>query len=207
MIDLQETLDYYSAKLKEHGGGAQGMDWNGRESQYLRFSIILKYIRPEGRPSILDVGCGDGEFYEFCRNQGLDIDYKGIDVNPGMVELCTRRFGPGSAITGTLDDIKDEEFDYVIASGTFNAKLTADEKAWRDYFHSSVIRMFSLSRKACIFNMMTTYVDYRYDRLYYAEPNEIGRLAVDKMSRDFILDHSYPLYEMTAAIFKPKEDK
>ena len=44
------------------------------------FSRIL--MRPFGG-RLLDVGCGDGSFVEFCRRQGLAV--KGVDTSDGVI--------------------------------------------------------------------------------------------------------------------------
>lgn len=203
-IDLDPTIAYYQSKLAEHGAGARGMDWKDEATQRLRFEVIARSIDFSGTPSILDVGCGAGAFFDFCRERGHGIRYLGVDVVPEMVAACRQKHGEESAMLGTTADLlaRAERYDYVIASGTFNAKLDAPEHEWREYFHANIRAMFDLCRVAAIVNMMTCFVDYRYDRLYYATPDEIGTLAVQHMSRRFVIDHNYPLYEMTATIFR-----
>ena len=49
---------------------------------------------------------------------------------------------------------------------------------------------------------MSSFVDYRYDRLYYPALDELSGYAVKNFSRKFIIDHSYPLFENTIAIYK-----
>ncbi len=34
---LEEVAEYYSSKLAQHGETPRGVDWNGEESQVLRF--------------------------------------------------------------------------------------------------------------------------------------------------------------------------
>ena len=41
---LHEVAAYYSSKLAEHGGTARGVDWNGEDSQTLRFEQLCKII-------------------------------------------------------------------------------------------------------------------------------------------------------------------
>ena len=57
---LTEVADYYSAKLAEHGETPRGVDWNGEESQVLRFAQLAKIIQPSSTFSLNDVGCGYG---------------------------------------------------------------------------------------------------------------------------------------------------
>lgn len=203
-INFEEIQSYYQNKLKEFGGSAQGMDWKNEDTQYLRFEIIARYIDFTQNPTILDVGCGNGEFLNFCKRKELSCKYTGMDIVPEMVALTNQRFGEGTAFEGELLSMQQNAYDYVIASGTFNAKLTTDELAWQPYLYQNIKKMFELGNQATVFNCMTSFVDYRYDRLYYVSPDEIGGFAVQNLSRRFIIDHSYPLYEMTIAIFKNK---
>jgi SAM-dependent methyltransferase len=43
----------------------------------------------EGRPDVLDVGCGRGEFLDLLASRG--IRGRGVDLNPEMVEVCRSR--------------------------------------------------------------------------------------------------------------------
>jgi SAM-dependent methyltransferase len=199
-----ETIAYYRQKLAEHGPGARGMDWKDEASQRLRFDVIARYLDFARRPSILDVGCGSGAFLAYCREQGYDVDYLGLDICPEMAAACRERFGPDAAVEGQVDTLAEQgrQFDYVVASGTFNARLSAGPDEWRRHFHDSIATMFRLCRVGTVVNMMTSFVDLRYDRLYYATVDEMAELAVERLSRAFIIDHSYPLWEMTLAVYR-----
>jgi hypothetical protein len=39
---LRQVGDYYSQKVETHGASAKGVDWNSKESQFLRFAQLLK---------------------------------------------------------------------------------------------------------------------------------------------------------------------
>ena len=41
---LTQVATYYSDKLAEHGETARGVDWNGEESQVLRFEQLCRII-------------------------------------------------------------------------------------------------------------------------------------------------------------------
>lgn len=78
-----------------------------------RIRIYLPYIRKAGAGSadspILDLGCGRGEWLEFCSGEGLTA--KGVDNNRIMIELC-RVFG--------LDVIEADLLDYLSMHDTDN---------------------------------------------------------------------------------------
>lgn len=59
---------------------------------YLRTLMYPKYLRelshgPAG--SVVDLGCGNGEFLDYCRTRGVDAT--GVDSNPYLIEMCRAR--------------------------------------------------------------------------------------------------------------------
>jgi len=201
---LRDAAAYYTARLREKGEGAEGMDWRDRASQHLRLDRLLTHLDPRPGDSLLDVGCGSGELLAFCRARGFKPEYFGIDVSEEMVAACNRRFGAGSAATTTLAELtrKHRRFDLVVASGTFNVRQSTPEEEWRRFFHRSVTEMFALARRGAAFNVMSSRVDYRHDHLYYAQVEEMAKLADACGTRDFVVDHGYPLFEMTVTLLR-----
>ena len=202
----QAAASYYREKLRAHGPGAPGMDWKDAASQRLRFEVIASKIDWTKKPSVLDVGCGSGELLAFLRERGLEPSrYLGIDIVPEMVAACAARFGGTSARVATPSEIEKtgERFDWAIASGTFNVKQSTPETAWRAHFHDALGAMYGASRLGIVFNAMTAHLDWRHDHLYYATLDELAALAVSRLSRRFVIDHSYPLFELTMAVYRP----
>ena len=55
---IKDSTDYYEEKLKKYGPTFQGVDWNSKESQELRFDQLIKVIdKSDDNFSILDYGC------------------------------------------------------------------------------------------------------------------------------------------------------
>jgi len=52
---------------------------------------VLEFYLPffEGRRSVLDIGCGEGQFIELLKHRG--VDPVGIDLDAKMVQTCTAR--------------------------------------------------------------------------------------------------------------------
>lgn len=202
-MDLNEIKKYYQDKFNAFGSTAEGMDWKDKASQYLRFEIISRYIDIKDNPSILDVGCGGSEFLNFCLENNYKCDYLGLDIMPEMVDASNNKFGPKTAILGDLDSItQSDQFDYIIASGTFNAKLGINNLEWKSFFYENLLKMYNKCNKGIIFNCMTEHVDWTYDRLFYPELSDLTKFINKEMSRNFVVDHSYELFEMTIYISK-----
>jgi SAM-dependent methyltransferase len=206
---LRDAAGYYTQRIRERGDGAEGMDWRDRSSQYLRFERLMLHLGFARGVSLLDVGCGSGELLAFCRQVGCEPEYLGIDVSPDMVAACNCRFGADSASGQSLAELarQAQRFDYVVASGTFNVCQQTPQGEWRRYFYDSVIEMFELARCAVAFNVMSSAVDFRYGHLYYADVGEMAELAGLCGTRRFLIDHSYPLFEMTVTLFKDEEGR
>ena len=49
--------------------------------------------------------------------------------------------------------------------------------------------------------MMTAYVDFREDRLFYYSPEEIFRFS-KTLTKRVLLRHDYPLFEFTVYLYK-----
>ena len=66
---LSQVAGYYSATLAEHGASPRGVDWNGEESQVLRFRQLARVIAADGAFTLNDVGCGYGALYDFLEKR------------------------------------------------------------------------------------------------------------------------------------------
>ena len=55
---IADVGEYYTGKLREHGTSPRGVDWNGEQSQRVRFDQLLKICPEEGPFSLLDDGGG-----------------------------------------------------------------------------------------------------------------------------------------------------
>ncbi len=199
--------NYYTDTFSKFGDTPKGVDWNDLTTQNLRFEMLIKDLDLKSKCSILDLGCGTGDLLKYINSskQEADIHYIGLDFVEGMIETAKQKYaGTNNAefIRGSLEDFKNSQVDYVVASGIFNVRQGADEAEWEQYILSTITEMFSKASKAIAFNILTSYVDWTIDKLYYADPKTLLNYSVKNLSRKAIINHSYPLYEYTMTIFK-----
>lgn len=201
---LSEVAGYYSAKLAEHGETPRGVDWNGEESQVLRFAQLGKVIQQPSGFSVNDLGCGYGALFEYLRTSAEDFTYNGCDVSADMVKAAQARFaGSGNArfeVTGEPSRIAD----YGIASGIFNVRLGRSDAEWREYLEATLEVLDRTSARGFAFNCLTSYsdADKMRDYLYYADPCALFDLCKRRYSRQVALLHDYGLYEFTILVRK-----
>ena len=203
---IDEVAAYYSNKLAQHGETPQGVDWNGEESQLLRFAQLARMIEP-GRPcSINDLGCGYGAFFGYLCERPEHIDYCGIDVSSEMVSSARARYESANNARFVVSDRPNRKADYGVASGIFNVRQTRSDEEWCQYIIDVLMILNQTSRKGFSFNCLTSYSDVNKMRsyLYYADPLWLFDLCKRQFSKDVALLHDYGLYEFTILVRKQR---
>ncbi|MBT8309158.1 MAG: class I SAM-dependent methyltransferase [Flavobacteriaceae bacterium] len=203
--EIKKNIEtYYNEKLKLHGATAKGVDWNGDQSQFLRFEQLSKVITKTSDFSILDFGCGFGSFIDFLKhNQYDNFKYVGYDISSEMLEEGRNKYkGNNIAFTDELAGISD--VDYAIASGIFNVRLETKNDEWIDYIKSTLRDFNELATKGFSFNLLTSFSDKEFmkDYLFYAEPTYFFNYCKEHFSRNVALLHDYDLYEFTIIVRK-----
>ncbi len=199
---LAEVARYYSDKLAEHGETPQGVDWNGENSQFLRFEQLSKIIDRANSFSVNDLGCGYGAFYDFLSQHYENFVYNGYDVSDDMISAALNRFANNSNAIFTVATAPTEMADYGIASGIFNVRLDRSDAEWQDYLHQALDTLYSTSRRGFAFNCLTSYsdADKMRDYLYYADPCVLFHFCKKRYSRHVALLHDYGLFEFTILV-------
>jgi len=201
---LNTVNSYYTEKIKTHGATPQGVDWNGEDSQFMRFAQLTKNLGTEkNKVSVLDYGCGFGSMVKFLESENLSFDYTGYDISPSMLEEAARAF-PDKKYNWINKIESGSKFDYVFLSGIFNVKLETSENEWIEYVKESLALIEKITVKEFSFNLLTSYSDKEYmkDYLYYANPEFWFGYCKTHFSKKVALNHDYPLYEFTIHVIK-----
>jgi SAM-dependent methyltransferase len=201
---LARVSRYYGEKLRQHGASPQGVDWNGAESQRLRFGELLR-IRSERREySLNDLGCGYGALADYIGELGERCDYLGVDISPAMIEQARELHRGRTGWRFLAGERADRSADYSVASGIFNVKLDTPPAAWREHVLRTLDAIDQASTRGFAFNCLTQYSDAERMRphLYYADPCEVFDYCKRRFSRNVALLHDYGLYEFTLLVRK-----
>lgn len=201
---LAEVANYYSTKLAEHGETPRGVDWNGEESQILRFQQLSKVISSSAGFSLNDLGCGYGALFDYLKLHYRDLVYNGCDVSADMINAARVRYAKDINAHFAVASEPPEIADYAIASGIFNVRLGRNDAEWREYLEATLEVLNRTSKKGFAFNCLTSYSDQdkMRDYLYYADPCVLFDLCKKRYSRQVALLHDYGLYEFTILVRK-----
>jgi len=200
---LFEVASYYSDKLAEYGETPRGVDWNGEESQTLRFEELCRIIDTEGF-SLNDLGCGYGALFDFLSDRYSIYSYLGVDVSEDMVRAAESRYKEKTMARFIANAEPDTVADYGIASGIFNVRLGRTDAEWYGYLQTTLDVLDRTSHRGFAFNCLTSYSDEdkMRDYLYYADPCRLFDFCKRRYSRHVALFHNYGLYEFTILVRK-----
>ncbi len=202
---LAHVASYYASRLAQHGATAQGVDWNGAESHERRHAQFLRLLAGHPEASVLDLGCGFGDFLRFLRAAGHRGRFIGYDVAPGMIEKARELHGEGGDRQWHVGAAPEQTADFAVASGIFNVKGDISEAQWRSYVHDTIGILAAASRRGFGFNVLSLSSDpeRRRPQLYYADPVALLGHCLSQYGRSVALLQDYGLYEFTIVVRHP----
>jgi len=147
----QRIIDKHRDSLTRYGYHPNALYWSGRDIQEIRFKVLAD-IGIQTGDSVLDVGCGFGDFKAWSEKNDCPLKYTGIDLSPDILAEAEKRHADGTFMVGDLFDVDfaAQSFDWVVLSGALNEQLH-DESA---YAKSVIKHMYALSRKGVAFNLL-----------------------------------------------------
>lgn len=216
-MSIDKQIEYYESLLTEHGENYKALDWNSPESQKLRFEVmedLFKVANKDKGFSILDVGCGFGDFYAYLKLKKYKCSYTGVDISPKILEVAKKRHPDARfSILDILNDPIRDKFDYVVESGIFNIR-TSEETSHLEHVKSMLLRMFELCKIGVGANFLSMAVALRMssvygikeenlnkNQYYYFKPEQIVSF-INFISGRYMLMHDYHPAEFTVFILK-----
>lgn len=199
--DFEEIRIRYEKMLEEFGPNHKALGWNNIESQKLRFKVLSE-IDNLNNSTLIDIGCGFGDLYYYLYKSGIKIEYTGVEISPRLIEIAKEKYpGVNFMIKNIIFENIRRQYDYVFLSGVLNTKVSDNYS-----FAKKMLRkMYEICKKGMSVNMLTNYVDYKKEDIFYYSPEKIFSFCKE-ISRYVVLRHDYHLYEFTIYVYKyPKE--
>jgi SAM-dependent methyltransferase len=178
------------------------VDWNGAESHQLRHRQFDRLFANRPECSILDLGCGFGDFLTFLRDVGHRGAYTGYDISPSMIDAAKTIHGETEYCRWIVGDVPSEPSDFAVASGIFNVKGDVMENVWQDYVVQTIDVLAGCSRLGFAFNVLSLASDpeKRRPHLYYGDAPQMFAHCQARYGRSIALLHDYGLYEFTIIV-------
>jgi len=190
---------YYDKLFRQYGHDPRASDYGRPESQQIKFQVLSEAMQLANR-SVLDVGCGFGDFAQHLRRRFEGVRYSGIDLCAPIIEEA-RRLTPDLDIRvgNILDEALTDNFDLVTANGIF---YLLGEQAW-PLMQTIIRRMYTLSRHGVAFNSLSSWADDKEPGEFYADPLET--LAFCRTLTPWVvLRHDYHPRDFTVYLYRTK---
>lgn len=210
MTDRRKQAEYYEKLLGQYGDHFLSLDWKSPESQDSRFNIfadLINMFAPQ-KISVLDVGCGFGDFYDYLAKNKFNADYAGFDIAPKIIDMAKKKY-PNTkfAVKDILVEPVNEKYDFVFLSGALNICF-GDRESHLEYIKSMLIQMYELCNIAVGVNFLSSQAmyflreeDLKQKQYFYTKPEEAVSIAKGMTNR-FMLRHDYHPGDFTVYLIK-----
>lgn len=190
---------FHEDLVAERGAGWQAF-WGSRDSQRARYQVLMDELPLHGA-TVLEVGCGFGDFLGYLDERGLrPARYLGLDLSPRIVAAAQERHP--QAEFAVLDVLLSEpplQPDYVVASGIMAVAVPG----YAEYVLGILRRFHGLCRRGFGLNFLSTCTQRPDGVSQYVEPAWLlglfqrhidwrCRLIHDYRPNDFTLIHRRP---------------
>ncbi len=198
----QQLHDFWSERTEKYGNSFKVVGWT-EESQRRRFQA-LGQLGDLNHSSLLDVGCGRGDLYNFLSNNDLDIDYTGFDLSPEMISFCHNLFPEETdrfQVYNILEETPPRRYDYATCIGVLN-QVTSPESP--DFAETFIRRLYELVDKAVAVSITSLFAPRKTPDTFYFDPADMLR-RITGISTCFKIDHSYLKNDFTIFLYKDND--
>ena len=168
----------------------ESLGWSSQEAQQIRFKVISEIGIREG-DSVLDVGCGYGDFSEFVYGE-----YLGIDLRSQATSIARKKYKLRNFKTSDVFSVHDK-YDWVIASGIF----CFENEKWEEETIRTLEKMYELCNKGVAVNFLSSIADFQYKGMRYVRPEELFKLFIN-LTLKFSIRHDYEQDDFTIYLYK-----
>jgi tRNA G46 methylase TrmB len=196
--DATYVVQRYQERIAEHGATFASLNSGSEAKQKMRHEVHASSLRAL-KPSVLEIGCGLGDFYKYLLQHHHDCSYNGYDIVPEYVEECRRLYPEATfekrnvflnGINGTYDTI--------VMSQVLNNRYRKSDNM--QVMKRALELAFEHTRVSVSVDMISSYVDFQNPELFYYSPEEIFRIAKTIAPR-VLLRHDYRGFEFCIQLF------
>ncbi len=208
MLNMK-SLNLYQDNFKKFGVDPKSLLWKTRGAAHQRFRQFWAEIDFNNK-TVLDIGCGFGEFGIFLLKRYTNVDYTGIDITPEFIAEAAKLVPDGKFSVADFNDI-DGQYEVVIASGVLNSNVEARLRGTStrqsdnlEYRKNAIKKMFSLTSNIFAFNMLGAHPAPKNSadsNVWYADSLEILGYCMTLTNR-VILRQNYNSKDFTILMYK-----
>lgn len=197
MDELQKeyVISFFSKSLKLHGDRPEAVRWTP-PGQIIHYKCLLDIAPSIEGSTVLDFGCGKGDFYGFLKQNNIHVSYTGVDLNPELIAFAKQKYpGVPFSVFDITTDALGSSFDYIFLCGVFNLNIQGLDELIR----LTLKKLFAHCGIGLAYNGLSAYSLHKSPELHYSRPEEILRFAIEEMTpfvtlRQDRLYHDFTLF-------------
>jgi len=195
--DLLDLINYQNTIITSLQKKYRGTNlfWGSEWSRDIRLKILTT-IAPLENQTILDVGCGYGDFYPLLRQKNIK-HYIGIDISKDCIEEAKKKYPEGEFYLADILGFKGK-FDYILGSGLFGVKV----EGWFEFAVKILKKMFKLAQKGVGVNFIIKHSNLIEDGLSYSTTLKEIQEVVGQVTSNFKIVSGYKDNDVTVFLFK-----
>jgi SAM-dependent methyltransferase len=168
------------------------------EQRYLMQNLLTGFYNA----SILDIGCGRADLYDFLTNfyPDLSVAYHGIDHNPIMTALAKEKYDT-ECITGAFETAKMPKAEWVVANGVFTPRRCETEDEDLRKLFEDIDILYKHAQVAVSFNLLNPINNTHHEGFFYVHPGLILDMLIEKYE-NVVLRNNYSKDIYTVTIYK-----
>lgn len=201
----KSQIEYYGGLYKKHGYSPEAVASGKQIYKDLRYRKLSRLFGQDRSFSLHDVGMGLGHYFEFLRAHydRRAIDYSGTEVVEDFYTYCREKYPDKKFYLRDLSlQAGPDTYDYLVLGGVFYHPCGISRRDWEKYLFRMIRNVFPMAKKGIAFNLITEFCDFYEKDLYYCHVSKLLAFLADDVSRFFLVDHTYPLYELTVYVYK-----
>ncbi len=88
----EQLVSFYNYHLKKFGDRPEALRWTP-QGQLKRYHMLADIAAPSelNNSTVLDYGCGTGDFYRFLKRRNISVRYTGVDINENFISLAKKK--------------------------------------------------------------------------------------------------------------------
>ena len=199
MVKDETVKDFFNKLAEKHGYSSKSLAYGSDKSQEIKFDIVTE-VGIEDGCSILDVGCGFGDYFDYLKQKGIkNVKYCGIDFSNKIVDLAKEKNASVNIIQGDFLDLPiDEKFDYVISLGLNCVKTGHNWETLTQVLN----KMWKLSKKGNAYNATSTFGKISSREIYFISPVKVIDYIMNHLTYKVVLRHDYMQHDFTIYAYK-----
>jgi len=168
------------------------------EQRYLMQNLLVGFYNA----SILDIGCGRADLYDFISNfyPDLNYSYNGIDHNPVMIDLAKEKYGV-KCRSGAFETANLPKTEWVVANGVFTQRRCETEDKDLSKLFEDVDILYQTATNTVSFNLLNPINNTHHDGFFYVHPGLVLDMLIEKY-QNVVLRNNYSKDVYTVQIYK-----